>query len=84
MVNEPKPSPQIFLKAAEILDIGAQKCVVFEDSIAGLKAGNNAGMKVVGITTAHHAEKLSTMASLVINSYSDISTQKMAALFDKQ
>jgi beta-phosphoglucomutase len=83
MVSQPKPSPQIFLKAAERLNTPPQKCVVFEDSTAGLKAGNNAGMKVVGITTSHPADKISTVANLVINDYSDINLHKLAALFDK-
>jgi beta-phosphoglucomutase len=83
MVSEPKPSPQIFLKAAEGLSIHPDKCLVFEDSIAGLKAGNNAGMKVVGITTAHPAEIINNLANLTINDYMDVSLLKLAALFDK-
>ncbi|WP_374951217.1 HAD family hydrolase, partial [Mucilaginibacter sp.] len=67
MVKEPKPSPQIFLKAAELLKARAEECVVFEDSTSGLKAGNNAGMKVVGITTSHPAETVARVASLVID-----------------
>lgn len=83
MVSQPKPSPQIFLKAAEQLDALPHKCVVFEDSTSGLKAGNNAGMKVVGITTAHPVGVISQMANLVINDYADINLHKMAALFNE-
>lgn len=82
MVSEPKPSPQIFLKAAERLNIRPQKCVVFEDSISGLKAGRNAGMKVIGITTAHPAATLTKLADMVIDDYAGISQLKMAALLD--
>ncbi|MBD1366912.1 HAD family phosphatase [Mucilaginibacter sp. ZT4R22] len=81
MVNEPKPSPQIFFKAAELLNTPPAKCIVFEDSTSGLQAGNNAGMKVVGITTSHPAETVARVASLVINDYADSSLQKLAALF---
>lgn len=83
MVSEPKPSPQIFLKAAEQLNTIPSKCVVFEDSTAGLQAGNNAGMKVVGITTAHPAAVISKVAKLAINDYADITPLKLAALFDE-
>ncbi|MBB5395715.1 HAD family phosphatase [Mucilaginibacter sp. AK015] len=82
MVSQPKPSPQIFLKAAERLGARAEKCVVFEDSLSGLKAGNNAGMKVVGITTAHPAAIITDLANMVIDDYADITPQKLAALFD--
>jgi beta-phosphoglucomutase len=83
MVSQPKPSPQIFLKAAEQLDIRPENCVVFEDSLSGLQAGNNAAMKVIGITTAHPAEKITKLANLVINDYADVTPQKLAKLFDK-
>jgi beta-phosphoglucomutase len=82
MVSQPKPSPQIFLKAAEQLNAHPEKCMVFEDSTSGLKAGNNAGMKVIGITTAHPAEVINKVASLVINDYAGLSLNKLAALFD--
>ncbi|AMR34363.1 hypothetical protein A0256_24365 [Mucilaginibacter sp. PAMC 26640] len=82
MVNQPKPSPQIFLKAAEQLNTPPGKCVVFEDSMAGLQAGNNAGMKVVGITTAHPASVINKIAGLAINDYADIDIHQLAALFN--
>ncbi|OOQ58234.1 hypothetical protein BC343_11365 [Mucilaginibacter pedocola] len=81
-VSKPKPDPQIFLKAAD--DVGArpENCLVFEDSTSGLQAGNAAGMKVVGITTAHPAETVAKVASLVIDDYAGLSLQKLSALFD--
>ncbi|TFF37566.1 HAD family hydrolase [Mucilaginibacter psychrotolerans] len=84
MVQEPKPSPLIFLKAAELLDTPPARCVVFEDSAAGLQAGNSAGMKVVGITTSHPAEKINQVASLAINNYAGIHLHMLAALFDHE
>ena len=44
-----KPDPAIFLKAAELLGVEAKDCLVFEDSPAGLKAAENAGMDFVAI-----------------------------------
>ncbi|HEY2583230.1 MAG TPA: HAD family phosphatase, partial [Mucilaginibacter sp.] len=82
MVSKPKPNPQIFLKAAEKLDMPASKCVVFEDSLAGIKAANGAGMKVVAITTSHTAAELHPV-DLVIHDYSELKVHKLAALFKK-
>lgn len=79
MVTKPKPHPQIFLKAAEKLNMPPEKCVVFEDSLAGIKAANAAGMKVVGITTNHTASELHPV-DLVINDYSELSVKKMVEL----
>lgn len=44
-----KPDPAVFLKAAELLGVSAEKCLVFEDSLAGLKAAENAGMQFVAV-----------------------------------
>jgi beta-phosphoglucomutase len=83
MVSKPKPDPQIFLKAAEKLKMHPENCIVFEDSLAGIKAGNSAGMKVVGITTGHTAAELQPV-NLVISDYSGLSVHSLAALFEKQ
>jgi beta-phosphoglucomutase len=82
MVTKPKPDPQVYLKAAQGLNMPPEKCVVFEDSLAGIKSANNAGMKVVGITTGHTAAELQPV-NLVINDYSELTVKKIAALFEK-
>ena len=83
MVNKPKPDPQIFLKAAELLNTPPERCVVFEDSLAGIKAANSAGMKVIGITTGHPATDLHPV-DMVINDYRDLTPQKLAELFKEE
>jgi beta-phosphoglucomutase len=80
-VTKGKPNPQIFLKAAEELNADPANCVVFEDSLAGIKAANAAGMKVVGITTGHAAAQLQP-SNLVIDDYSTLTVQQLAALFE--
>jgi beta-phosphoglucomutase len=48
-VTKAKPDPEVFLKAADALNIPAAQCVVFEDALAGIEAANAAGMISVGI-----------------------------------
>lgn len=50
-VARTKPSPDIFLKAAEKLKVNRKECVVFEDSFGGVDAAKNAGMKVIAVGT---------------------------------
>ncbi len=44
-----KPAPDLFLTAARALDLPAQDCLVFEDSLAGIQAAANAGMPVIAV-----------------------------------
>lgn len=53
-VTNPKPHPEVYLRAAELLGVPPAECVVFEDSYTGVEAGLAAGMRVVGVTTTHH------------------------------
>jgi HAD superfamily hydrolase (TIGR01509 family) len=53
-----KPNPEVFLLAAAGLEMPPAACVVFEDSLVGVQAARNAGMRVVGLTTAHDRAEL--------------------------
>ncbi|MCM1195269.1 MAG: HAD family phosphatase [Corallococcus sp.] len=46
-----KPNPDIYLKAAKLLNVAPRDCIVFEDSIAGIVGAKNAGMYCVGFQT---------------------------------
>jgi HAD superfamily hydrolase (TIGR01509 family) len=48
-VEEGKPAPDIFLKAAKLLGVDPTKCLVLEDAPAGILAGQRAGMQVIAI-----------------------------------
>ena len=48
-VTKAKPNPEVFLKAAEKLNVLPENCIVFEDAVAGIKAANTASMISIGI-----------------------------------
>ena len=48
-VKEGKPSPEIFLRAAELLGVDPSRCLVLEDAPAGILAAQRAGMQVIAI-----------------------------------
>ena len=52
-----KPDPEIFLKTASELKMSPGKCVVFEDSIFGVKAAKSAGMGCVAVTTGVYSKQ---------------------------
>lgn len=47
-VEKPKPEPDTFLKAAELLRVKPSECLVIEDSWNGMKAAKAAGMVCLG------------------------------------
>ncbi len=53
-----KPNPEVYLRAAEGLGLSPKGCLVFEDSVVGVHAARNAGMRVIGLTTAHSVREL--------------------------
>lgn len=48
-VTNAKPDPEVFLQAAKLLGANCENSIVFEDSVAGIKAANTANMISVGI-----------------------------------
>lgn len=48
-VTKAKPDPEVFILAAQSLNIAVEDIVVFEDAVAGIEAANAAGMTSIGI-----------------------------------
>lgn len=48
-VTQAKPDPEVFLIAAKKMQVQPENCVVFEDSVAGIKAAKNGKMISIGI-----------------------------------
>jgi HAD superfamily hydrolase (TIGR01509 family) len=53
-----KPSPEVYLESARRLGARPAVCLVFEDSLVGVEAARRAGMRAIGVTTAHTANEL--------------------------
>ncbi|VVB61357.1 Glyceraldehyde 3-phosphate phosphatase [uncultured archaeon] len=56
-IKNSKPHPEIFLKAAEKLNVAPKDCVVFEDSPWGVMAAKAAGMKCIAVATGTTSKK---------------------------
>src|SRR5438445_11848865 len=48
-IERGKPDPDIYLRTAKKLGIGADACLVIEDALSGIAAGKAAGMRVAAI-----------------------------------
>jgi HAD superfamily hydrolase (TIGR01509 family) len=79
-VPEGKPSPEIFLRAAQKLGVEACNCVVIEDAIAGVAAAKRAGMKCVAVTNSHPGSSLKK-ANLIVDTLETVSIGDLERLF---
>lgn len=80
-VTRGKPDPEIYLKTAFALGCLPRACVVFEDSFAGIRSGQNAGMKVVALATTHPLERLSPYSpDLIIPDFTQVDYADFRAL----
>ena len=76
-VLKAKPDPEVFLKAASLLNLHPQSCVVFEDAVAGIKAAKTAGMYAVGVGS----KDILKDADIIIPGLHAISVNELLSLF---
>lgn len=62
-----KPAPDIFLKAAELLNTEPDDCVVLEDSSNGVKAAKSAGMKCIAYKNLNSGIQDLSLADIIVN-----------------
>ena len=79
LVENPKPHPDIYLKAIEDNNLQKDETIIIEDSSVGVRAGVSSGVKVIGITAGGHwheqrddKELLEAGAIAVTNNYNKI------------
>lgn len=82
-VNAGKPAPDVYLKAAKMLNTEAARCLVFEDVPMGILAGKNAGMKVCAVEDEYSKPqemKKRELADYYIQNYNDIKNKTYEVL----
>ena len=57
LVDNPKPHPDIYLKAVNDNDLIIDETIIIEDSVVGVQAGQDANVKVIGLTAGGHWNK---------------------------
>jgi HAD superfamily hydrolase (TIGR01509 family) len=69
-----KPHPAVFLTTARKLGVSAAQCVVFEDSLSGVRAAKAAGMLCVAVPEQHNIDnpKFREEADIVVPNLSEI------------
>lgn len=74
-VERGKPSPDVYLAAAKMLNVPPENCLVFEDIVAGIQAGKAAKMATCAVEDAYSAfqrEEKRKEADYYIHSYEEL------------
>ncbi len=77
-----KPAPDVFLRAAAVLDVAPARCLVIEDSVHGVQAARAAEMRCLALETTHPASDLGD-ADLVLPDMRSFSWAIWQELFDR-
>lgn len=67
-ISKSKPDPEVFLKAAEYLNVSPEECLVVEDAFAGIDAAKAGNMLAAGIGEARDYAK----RDYALNTFSDL------------
>ncbi len=78
-VSNAKPDPEVFLRAAELVNTNPENVVVFEDSVAGIQAANSANMTSIGIGEA----KILHEADYIFPDFTHIETNFIETLVNR-
>lgn len=81
-IKKSKPDPEGYLKGAKLLDRNIRMCVVFEDSLQGVKAGYAAGAFVVGVAGTLTREALAPYSDIVVDNLSEINLNDLIRQID--
>lgn len=70
-----KPFPDVFIAAARSLNVELKECLVFEDSLNGVKAAKSAGMKCITVPEEGYDKKAHEAAKpdLIVESLEEVS-----------
>lgn len=74
MVQRPKPAPDLFLFAAQNMNVAPAECVVIEDSPMGVAAAVGAGMQVLAFCPNGGADMMRARGGMPFRSMSELPT----------
>lgn len=81
-VSKGKPDPEIFLTAANKMNVKPYECLVIEDAANGVKAAKAAGMKCIGLKNPNSGGQDLSQADLIVDNFNELTLETIKKLFD--
>jgi beta-phosphoglucomutase len=78
-VKHKKPSPEIYLLAAQRLKLTPERCLVVEDAPAGVEAAKAAGMSCLALLTSAPREQLAA-ADWIVQDFTEVDLSRLESL----
>jgi beta-phosphoglucomutase len=79
-IQNTKPDPEVFLKAAEMLEVEPEACVGIEDAVAGIQAIASANMAAIAIGD----QEAFPQANLVVSSTKELTMHQVLQAFERK
>ena len=80
-LEESKPNPEIFIKAAEMAAEPKENCMVIEDSTNGILAAHRAGIFCAAYKSEHSAKQNYQLANIRVSDFSELQPHKISVFF---
>ena len=84
MVTHSKPDPEGYLLGASLIDRKPEHCVVFEDSLQGVKDGHNSGAYVVGVAGTLRAETIAPYCDVVVDTLEGFDVEGLVKILENR
>lgn len=83
-VPNPKPAPDVFLKAASVLGVNPVECIVIEDSKNGVNAAKNADMACVGFINPNSGNQDLSNASILVEGFEEVDYEFIQTVYKRK
>lgn len=77
LVSRPKPDPEIYQKAMQLLGVEPADSVIFEDSMTGIRAARASGAFVVGVATTQTPDELRPFVDDVLPDFTEMTLERL-------
>jgi HAD superfamily hydrolase (TIGR01509 family) len=76
-----KPHPDCYQRGAQRFGADPIECMVFEDSLNGLRSGRASGAVVIGLATTLPVASIRELSDVQLSDYQGVNYEKMAEIF---
>ena len=78
-ISHGKPHPEIYQVAANQLGFAPERCIAFEDAVAGIVSAKTAKFKTIALTTTHQRKELA-QSDIIVKDFTEVNIEMLINL----